>query len=61
MKPNRTKWLWLMATGGTLLQLTACIGDPQYFLVNYAAQWLTSSIITTLFGSLTTTAALLVG
>ena len=58
MKLNRKKWFWLMAIGGTMLQLSACLGDPQYLAASYVARWLTSSIITTFFNSLTTASVL---
>jgi len=52
VKPYKTKWLWLALPGCLLLQISACVGDPTYFLVNLAAQWVTSSIVSTLFNLL---------
>jgi hypothetical protein len=52
MKPRNTKWLRLMLPGCILLQLSACVGDPNYFLVSTAAQRITSSIVSTLFNLL---------
>ena len=52
MKPRNTKWLRLILPGCVLLQLSACVGDPNYFLVNTAAQWITSSIVRTLINLL---------
>jgi hypothetical protein len=52
VKRHRTKWLGLAIPGCLLLQISACVGDPNYFLVNLAAQWVTSSIVRTLFSLL---------
>jgi hypothetical protein len=48
MRPRNTKWLRLILPGCVLLQLSACVGDPHYFLATIAAQWVTSSIVSTL-------------
>jgi hypothetical protein len=52
VKRYQTKWLRLAIPGCVLLQISACVGDPTYFLANLAAQWATSSIVSTLLSRL---------
>ena len=65
MKPRWTKWLLPTIPGYAVLQLSACVGDVQYFLVNSVANLLTANIVGTLYNlvinGLTTTTASLVG
>ena len=41
MKPRAIKWLRLAVPGCLLLQLSACLGDPQFFF----ASTITSALV----------------
>jgi hypothetical protein len=38
-------WLKVLLAGGCLLQLSACVGDPNYFLASTAVTWITSKTV----------------
>ena len=49
MKRYNLKWLRVAIPGCVLLQIGACAADPQYFLASVAADWITATVVNTLF------------
>lgn len=60
MQTSRRFWKYagLLASGASLLQITACLGsDPQFLVTTLALNAVISNVINFLFGSLLGTAA----
>jgi hypothetical protein len=52
MKPRTIKWLRLAVPGCLLLQLSACIGDPQFFIVSTIVNGLVFNGVSAIFSAL---------
>lgn len=52
-KQNRKLTLLTLCGGGTLLQITACLGsDPQFLISTFALNSIVSNLITTLYNAI---------
>jgi hypothetical protein len=50
IRARAMKWMGLLTTGGTLLQITACLGpDPQLYVTNIAISTLISNVVSTIY------------
>lgn len=45
MVTRQLPWFRMLLTGGCLLQLSSCIGDPNYFLASTASNWIAAKIV----------------